>query len=453
MKKCYLLSFLLISTTYQLLCMENLPDDLLTKIIACCNSKSKNNIGKSCKKFYSLYSKNNCAIYCQSPLYLTRRQKEYALPYCAYKNCIIGVKNLLEHGARSTRYQGLGTFAIDIALNNKNNEIITLLQKAQEKQSKNPVLSKHILAAYMGNIKQLKKYVKSKKYTPFYKDDIYENSTLLHLAIINGHTAVITLLLKNKKTLNCINTNMNTGGTPICCAARKGNANILEQLLKIPRITTNAYSLSISIRYNYIACVKTLLQYYPSFLNQLFIENIIISTINNNEITDSISISPLAIASFYKHYKIVKYLLSYKNININNASKAGFTPLYAASEKGAANIVQLLLEQRKLDATIYMCNYSALHIACQKKHTEIVKLLVTHRPELVNMKAKKNGNTALHIAALYNGIEEAKILLQTPDIDINLINFDGETALDIAQRMKRPQIRTLLLNKIWSKNK
>src|SRR5689334_2991606 len=73
--------------------------DIWTKIITCSTSKTKETLGKCCTALHSLSSKNSLAIYLQSPLNLTQRQKEYALSYCAYRKHIFAVKNLRNHGA------------------------------------------------------------------------------------------------------------------------------------------------------------------------------------------------------------------------------------------------------------------------------------------------------------------------------------------------------------------
>jgi len=91
---------------------------------------------------------------------------------------------------------------------------------------------------------------------------------------------------------------------------------------------------------------------------------------------------------------------------------------------------------------------TALHYAVQVGHLEVVKALIAAGAD-INQTAN-DGNTPLHIAVsltflpwcrtqeeLEAEIEEVvKLLIQYPEINLNLKNNRGETALDIASRRR-----------------
>ena len=83
---------------------------------------------------------------------------------------------------------------------------------------------------------------------------------------------------------------------------------------------------------------------------------------------------------------------------------------------------------------------TALIIAVGRKHNSIVKLLLDQPAVDVNVK-DKYGGTALHLAALDNNAEGARMLLLHKDINsADVIDEDGETALMSAVRLRKEEV-------------
>ena len=78
--------------------------------------------------------------------------------------------------------------------------------------------------------------------------------------------------------------------------------------------------------------------------------------------------------------------------------------------------------------------------AAERGQVEIVKLLMSlDKPGNVNgNQADDHAHTPLHVAVLKNHKDVVTVLLQNKDIDIDLVNFKGQTALDFAKYQDGP---------------
>ncbi|KAK8853002.1 hypothetical protein M9Y10_018000 [Tritrichomonas musculus] len=128
---------------------------------------------------------------------------------------------------------------------------------------------------------------------------------------------------------------------------------------------------------------------------------------------------------------------------------------------------EFLLKNKNIDINTikYLSKFTALHLAAQNDNIEIVKLLLSTPNVDVNVQSEdiiddgkiQKGFTALHFAALNNNIEIAKLLLSTPNIDVNIqTSADGYfferntyftyTALHLAVQYDNIEIVKLLLS-------
>lgn len=109
-----------------------------------------------------------------------------------------------------------------------------------------------------------------------------------------------------------------------------------------------------------------------------------------------------------------------------------------AAEAGNLQVVQELIS--KVDSN---CVNIALRLAA-RGHESLLRFLLTC-PVDINSQNKKYGETALIIAIESNQDNIAKILLQVPDINVNLQDGDGMTALMWASAYGNENIAKLLL--------
>lgn len=147
----------------------------------------------------------------------------------------------------------------------------------------------------------------------------------------------------------------------------------------------------------------------------------------------------LTIACKYKcaHTNIVKYLLDQPNIDVNKKSTTyDESPLFLACEASNYDIVKLLLQDNiidvnlksRIDKNIDVGSSAPLHIACNGDmvtvDVNIVKMLLEHPNIDVNI-VDDQGRTPLILALYYFDIEVIKLLLEIPEIDVNVFCTDG----------------------------
>ena len=179
----------------------------------------------------------------------------------------------------------------------------------------------------------------------------------------------------------------------------------------------------------------------------------------------------LSLAAARGHEEVVKLLLDRPEIDINACFPD--SALANAARGGHRGIVKLLLDHPKIDVTFA----KALEVnAINNGRTDIAELLRNHPKikngtclsfnvfslacisdekvikyfldEGINVNEKDFfGYTMLMYAAEAGNARVVRLLLDQPNIDINIQNDDGETALDCAERAGRRGVRRLMLSK------
>ncbi len=88
---------------------------------------------------------------------------------------------------------------------------------------------------------------------------------------------------------------------------------------------------------------------------------------------------------------------------------------------------------------------TALILASQNGHVELVRLLLAHPDVGVNKTTKADGDTALFIAS-YNGhVKVVRLLLAHPDVEASRTSTDGRSALCVASQRGHGAIVSLLV--------
>lgn len=111
------------------------------------------------------------------------------------------------------------------------------------------------------------------------------------------------------------------------------------------------------------------------------------------------------------------------------------TPLHLAAERGQQSLIKILLGRMAHAETQDSMGRTALHLAVGHKHIDAVRVLLEHQQRrkfpLINVQ-DNNGCSALHMAVGMEHDVMVGVLLRVPDIDIELRNSQGRTALHVA---------------------
>uniref|UniRef100_A0AC34QQ40 Ankyrin repeat domain-containing protein 29 n=1 Tax=Panagrolaimus sp. JU765 TaxID=591449 RepID=A0AC34QQ40_9BILA len=148
------------------------------------------------------------------------------------------------------------------------------------------------------------------------------------------------------------------------------------------------------------------------------------------------------LASQNGHLETLKILNEFK-CNLNLPRIDGTTCLWISSQLGHDNIVQFLISNGVQDYDKYDGG-TALFKASQKGFEKIVEILLQYP---ANLGILKNGESALHAAALFGNLRIAKMLLAA-GADPNLQNKHSETPLDLAIQMNYEDIVQLFKKRI-----
>jgi len=174
----------------------------------------------------------------------------------------------------------------------------------------------------------------------------------------------------------------------------------------------------------------------------------------------------LHIAARNNNVEMAKVFLAYPTCDLNTINDAGKTPLAFAVSEGNLAMTNLLLADRRTDIN-KICDQAgntALTLAIHgthKKHRAVFVSLVEHETTNINVQ-DTDGKTPLMLALLahqheFCHISMSRMLISRPDIQPNLLDKSGFTALAYAIQMLTPHrlqlLEVLLVNKtinIWT---
>ncbi|AVP88060.1 hypothetical protein phytr_11350 [Candidatus Phycorickettsia trachydisci] len=252
------------------------------------------------------------------------------------------------------------------------------------------------------------------------------SNTPLYGAVVDGHYNIVKLLLSHDE-IEC-NTETYYNNTPLTLAAQNGHIEVLKILLahqkvKItdetwPRILFNA------AKNEHLETVKFLLP---------------ISQITS----DTLGAIFARTAEFGKD-NIIKLLLTYDELEINNAKIWGVPAIHMAAANNRIKVLKLLLDCREIDVNIKNSSgETALHRAASSGHIKVTQMLLSHKKADLNSKDLK-GITPIQ-AALKNNNTDIMKLLREYGANFNVLNDKGLSLLDISISKKYSREVILLL--------
>lgn len=252
--------------------------------------------------------------------------------------------------------------------------------------------------------------------------------TPLHLAAGKGHLAIVEVLIKHGADINTQNTN--PSGTPLYYAAYKGRTAVVDMLLKCgadPNIAENTGGLTPL----HIASLRG----HSAVVEQLLAGGARVNAVDHNGDT------PLVDAAFSGDRVIIEQLLA-GGAAVNSVDRNHTTPLYDAASMGHVEVVKQLIEAgAKVDTDGYT-QLSPLLAAVSGRHIEVVELLLASKAR-VN-ESDEFGVTPLHQAAFQGQAAVVEKLLAS-GADISVRDKDGNVALHRAVQGGNIEVVQMLL--------
>lgn len=247
-----------------------------------------------------------------------------------------------------------------------------------------------------------------------------EGKTPLHVAIINQHPAIISLLLSHPTVDLRIRDKY--GSTAFATALSIKNNKAAQAILD--RDKTAAEKMDGKGRnFLHIAIQKGDIE------SVLFLLSIEVNI--HSRVEDAVQATPLHLAVESGSEMIVRNLIL-AGAKMNDVTMQKQTPLHIAAEKDQSAICSILIENGiDFDAVDVNLN-NALHIACQKGNLATCKVLLTEsriNAEATNLK----GQNPLHVLSAH-GRESAAVIFELfigsmPEYPVNKTDAEGNTPL------------------------
>lgn len=141
---------------------------------------------------------------------------------------------------------------------------------------------------------------------------------------------------------------------------------------------------------------------------------------------------PLAIAK--QSWEVAHTLVAHPLTEVDARNAKDETPLMLSALKGNAELSQALIAR---GADLNKTGWAPLHYAATGGRPELVRLMLEHHAYIDA--ESPNGSTPLMMAAMYGSIDAVTVLLDA-GADATLKNSLGLSAIDFAQRAKKPAV-------------
>ena len=242
---------------------------------------------------------------------------------------------------------------------------------------------------------------------------------LIHYAILYKQTDVVALLISKKCKLDILD---NDGYSIFYVPVKMNYIEIIKILIYFNNIVIGIPLLEFQDKFFNIP-----LHYAIKFKKVDIIYEILNSKININykDLNGDTSLQLIIKLITDENINLIKMMINNK-ISINNINNYGKNALHLAIEHRNINVCKLLLDNN-IDIDVSTIDYqlTPLLMAVGLNEYNITKLILEYKPNINYQGA--DGNSVLHIAIQNKSKQLIKLFIE--DIDINLININGNIAL------------------------
>ena len=255
----------------------------------------------------------------------------------------------------------------------------------------------------------------------------------LFLAVLDGYLDIVDIILKYYNEPSIVNKN-SKDGTILHVAIDRSDVQMVKRILKIPGIDPLLYNNEMKSAL-YMAILSKNMEIIEEILDFLG------QRISEKKIIDEISKSTIDLISLEKNI-----LTKEKKKYFRHYFRRFFSKKVDQVDKN--NIILILkrvLQIKGIDPNVCGPKYTFLLYSCEIGEIEIVKMLLEMDNIDVNAYSHDDGNTPLITSIIYNNVDIALLLINDKRTDINLNNFNDETALTIAVQDKLTKVVSFLI--------
>uniref|UniRef100_A0A803KH73 Phosphatidylinositol N-acetylglucosaminyltransferase subunit Y n=1 Tax=Xenopus tropicalis TaxID=8364 RepID=A0A803KH73_XENTR len=242
----------------------------------------------------------------------------------------------------------------------------------------------------------------------------------LLVAAEQGHTGIVQILLQNQARVDVFDEH---GKAALHLAAENGHDQIADILLKHKAFVNAKTKLGLTPLH---LCAQNGFNHLVKLLVETHLACI-----------DAMSLTkrtPLHMAALNGQLDVCNSLLNMK-ADVNATDIEGQTPLHLAAENDHSEVVKLFLKHKpELVTSANMEGSTCAHIAASKGSAAVIKeLLKFNKTGATTARNKTNDSTPLHLAAAGGHTDAVKVLLET-GASASDENGEGMTAIHLAAK-------------------
>uniref|UniRef100_A0A4W3GDN1 Serine/threonine-protein phosphatase 6 regulatory ankyrin repeat subunit C-like n=1 Tax=Callorhinchus milii TaxID=7868 RepID=A0A4W3GDN1_CALMI len=259
------------------------------------------------------------------------------------------------------------------------------------------------------------------------------HETPLHYCARVGNADVLLEILKHissNRIQRVINKQAKNGCSPLLVAAERGHTEIVKILLlhhsRVDVFDEHGKAGLHLAAENGHDHISDILLWHKAFVNA----------------KTKLGLTPLHLGAQKGYNRLVKLLVDTHGASIDALSLSKQTPLHLAAVNGQLNVCSSLLNMKANVNATDIHGQTPLHLATENDHSEVVKLFLKHKPELVTS-ANVEGSTCAHIAASKGSVAAIKELLKFSRASVTSTNTS--TALHLAATGGHAEVVKVLL--------
>uniref|UniRef100_A0A8C5QBB0 No mechanoreceptor potential C n=1 Tax=Leptobrachium leishanense TaxID=445787 RepID=A0A8C5QBB0_9ANUR len=232
--------------------------------------------------------------------------------------------------------------------------------------------------------------------------------TPLHYCSRVGNEDVLSEIIRHidsSRIQQTMNKQAKNGWSPLLVAAERGHTGIVRILLqnhaRVDVFDENGKAALHLASENGQDKIADILLWHKAFVNA----------------KTKLGLTPLHLSAQNGYNHLVKLLVDTHLASIDAMTLTMQTPLHLAARNGQLDVCNSLLTMKADVNATDIQGQTPLHLAAENDHSEVVKLFLKHRPELV-MSANMDGSTCAHIAAAMGSVAVIKELLKFNKIGV-----------------------------------